>query len=192
MTLPGMESNPDTPGRGGRRVESLPGPALGYRRTSLADRSCPPDGWREVVACEVLGEGLDLFDSTADDLLTFAAHIRSGLRIIGTDPALPADVTLCDGPMRGPCRVVDRIDESLRQGVVVGTLEGNAAVAEHRCHLDLDPDTARVTATSHTVWRPRSFYVLPGAADREARAFRRMVDRVVRALAETTSGVAGG
>lgn len=187
-----MELNPDTPARGGRGADPLPGPALGYRRTSLTDRSCPPAGWREVVACAVLGEGLELFDATADDLLTLAAHIRSGVRIIDTDPARPADITLCDGPMRGPCRVVDRIDESLRQGVVVGTLEGNAAVAEHRCHLDLDPDTARVTVTSQTVWRPRSFYVLPGAADREARTFRRMGDRLARALAETTSDVVGG
>lgn len=187
-----MEPNPEPILPGGRRAGPLPGPALGYQRTTLAGRNCPPDGWREVVARTPLGEGLYLFDAAADDLLTFAAHTRAGVPIAGTDPAFPADITLGDGPMRGPCRVVRRIDESLTQGIVVGTLEGNHAVAEHRCHLDLDPDSTRITATARTVWRPRSFYVLPGAAHREARAYRRMCDRLLRALSDGASGTGDG
>ncbi|EFV93474.1 hypothetical protein ES5_00662 [Dietzia cinnamea P4] len=160
----------------------LPGPALGYQRSALPAHGCAPEGWREVVATAELGGGVAEFDALADDLLSLSAHRRSGLRITPTDRDSSVDVVILDGPMRGPCRLVDRIDESLRQGLVVGTLEGNTAVAEHRCHLDLDPDTSAVTATVRTVWRPRTFYVLPGATARETRAYGRMADRLLRAL----------
>lgn len=134
------------------------------------------------MACTVLGEGIELFDTSADDLLSLTAHDRAGMRTAPADPPLPSDLVVLDGPMRGPCRLVDRIDESLRQGLVVGTLEGNSAVAEHRCHLDLQPGTAEVTATVRTMWRPRTFYVLPGAAAREERAYERLGSRLLRAL----------
>ena len=167
---------------------SLPGPALGYQRSSLPAHGCAPEGWREAVATAGLGEGVAVFDALADDLMSLSAHRRSGLRITPTDRGPSVDVVVLDGPMRGPCRLVDRIDESLRQGLVVGTLEGNIAVAEHRCHLDLHPATSAVTATVRTVWRPRTFYVLPGATAREARAYDRMADRLLRALGAPRPG----
>ena len=175
-TLPGVEA------RRGRDAQPLPGPALGYRRSDLHEHGRPPGGWREVIAHAVLGEGVALFDGAADDLLSLTAHARAGIRTAPADPPLASDLVVLDGPMRGPCRLVDLIDESLRQGVVVGTLEGNTAVAEHRCHLDLHPWTGEVTVTVRTVWRPRTFSVLPGAAGREARAYERMGDRLVRTL----------
>lgn len=137
------------------------------------------------MAHAVVGEGAALFDALADELLGLAAHQRAGIRTAVADPRLATDLVVLDGPMRGPCRLVDRTDESLRQGFVVGTLEGNAAVAEHRCHLDLDPDTAEITATVRTTWRPRAYVVLPGASRREERAYARMGDRLVRALGGT-------
>lgn len=165
------------------RPAPLPGPALGYPRALLQDDGRTPEGWREVVATRDLGQGITRFDALADDLLSLAAHRRSGLRIVPAERDPSVDVVVLDGPLRGACRLVDRIDESLRQGLVVGTLEGNTAVAEHRCHLDLDPTAGAVTATVRTVWRPGTFYVLPGAATREARAHARMAERLLRALA---------
>lgn len=104
---------------------------------------------------------------------------------------IPEDIDVLDGPMRGPCRLVDRTDESLRQGLVVGTLEGNPAVAEHRCRLDLDPHTGAVTATIRTFWRPRSDSILPGAERREVRAYRKMIERLVRALGANPAAGSG-
>lgn len=168
--------------RHGRDAQPLPGPALGYRRSDLREHGRPPRGWGEVVAYAALGEGVALFDVAANDLLGLAAHARAGIRTAPADPPLASDLVMLDGPMRGPCRLVELTDESLRQGLVVGTLEGNTAVAEHRCHLDLHPRTDEVTVTVRTVWRPRTFSVLAGAAGREARAYERMGDRLVRAF----------
>lgn len=179
-----MEPTPETAAERGPRLSQLSGRALGYQRSVLVTPGpCRvPDGWREARLTSALGHGLDVFDAVADDLLGLAAHSRAGVRITGSDPELPADVDVLDGPMRGPCRLVDVTDESLRQGFVVGTLEGNTAVAEHRCHLDFDPDAGAVTVTVRTTWRPRSAYILPGAGRREVRAYRRMGERLVRAL----------
>ena len=191
-----MEPISDTVTGRDRRPAQLGGRALGYQRSILAGpgRCHAPEGWAEISLTSRLGEGTALFDVTSDDLLGLDAHCRAGFRLVGADPGLPSDVDLLDGPMRGPCRVVDRTDESLRQGLVFGTLEGNPAVAEHRCHVDLDPDTGAVTATVRTTWRPGSAYVLPGAGRREARAYRRMGQRLVRALGACRapgSGVVG-
>lgn len=174
------------------RPLSLPtGRALSYQRSMLSPSGqCRlPDGWREISVTAPLGEGVATFDACADDLLTLAAHGRAGIRMVGVDDGLPADIDILDGPLRGHCRVVDRTDESLRQGLVVGTLEGHPAMAEHRCHIDLDPDTGAVTATVRTTWRPRSAHILPGAGSRERRAFRRMGARLVRALGAAGSGI---
>lgn len=192
-----MEPTPETVTERGHRLARLSGRALSYQRSALVvPGSCrAPDGWQEITVASELGRGLEVFDTAADDLLCLAAHSRAGIRMAGADPELPEDVDVLDGPLRGPCRLVDRTDESLRQGLVVGTLEGNPAVAEHRCRLDLDPDTGAVTATIRTTWRPRSGAVLPGAARREARAYRKMNERLVRALGAapaTGSGIVGG
>lgn len=167
-----------------RRLTQLRGRALGYQRSTLSapGRCRAPEGWAESVQTADLGDGVELFDTAADDLLGLTAHTRAGIRIVEADPDVPEDIDILDGPMRGPCRLVDRVDESLRQGLVLGTLEGNLAVAEHRCHVDLDPDTGAVTATIRTIWRPRSAYLLPGAARREERAFQRLGEKLVRAL----------
>lgn len=179
-----MEPNLETVTGAGRRRAQLSGRALGYQRSALlmAGPSRVPEGWQETRLASAVGHGVELFGTAADALLDLDAHRRAGIRVSGSDPDLPEDVTLLDGPMRGPCRFVDRIDESLRQGLVVGTLDGNPAVAEHRCHLDLDPDTGAVTATVRTAWRPGSAFLLPGAGRREARAYRRMGERLLRAL----------
>lgn len=196
VRLQGVEPNPEVVTDHGRRV-SLPScQALGYQRSVLAQpgHSRLPEGWQDVTVTAPLGVGVDLFGAAADDLLGLAAHIRSGIRLTGPDPGPPGDIDFLDGPMRGPCRLVDWTDESLRQGLVVGTLEGNHAVAEHRCHIDLDPDTGAVTATVRTTWRPSSAYILPGGRQRESRAYRRMGERLVRALGghgAVGSGLAG-
>lgn len=186
VRLQGVEPNPEVVTDHGRRV-SLPScRALGYQRSALAQHgySRLPEGWQDVTVTALLGAGVDLFGVAADDLLGLAAHVRSGIRLTGPDSGHSGDrdIDFLDGPMRGPCRLVDRMDESLRQGIVVGTLEGNHAVAEHRCHIDLDPDTGAVTATARTTWRPSSAYILPGGRQRESRAYRRMGERLVRAL----------
>lgn len=183
--------NDETAPAGRRRVDPVRGPALGYQRSRLTGHENLPDGWREVSASATLGEGVDLFDRVTDDLLDFSAHDRAGVGVVQTTRESPTDVMVTGGPMRGPCRLVDRIDESLRQGLVVGTLAGNRAVAEHRCHLDLDPRSGCVAVTVRTVFRPRDVSVLPGAAGREAAAHQRMVDRVVRALCVTGSDLRG-
>lgn len=188
-----MEPNPETDTERGHRLTRLNDRALGYQRSALV-APCPsrvPEGWRELTVRSVLGHGLEVFDAAADDLLDLDAHDRAGIRMAGADPELPADVDVLDGPMRGPCRFVDRTDESLRQGLVVGTLEGNPAVAEHRCHLAFDPLTGAVTVTIRTMWRPRSAYILPGAGRREVRAYRRMGERLVRALAACRAAGSG-
>ncbi len=192
-----VEPNLETATGGGRRRARLSGRALGYQRSALlmAGPSRVPDGWQETRLVSAVGHGVEVFGAAADALLDLDAHRRAGIRVAGPDPDLPEDVTLLDGPMRGPCRFVDRIDESLRQGLVLGTLDGNSAVAEHRCHLGLDPDTGAVTATVRTAWRPGSAFLLPGAGRREARAYRRMGERLLRALGACGpqgSGVAGG
>ena len=191
-----MEPISDTVTGRDRRPAQLGGRALGYQRSTLSapGRCRAPEGWAESVQTADLGDGVELFDTAADDLLGLTAHTRAGIRIVEADPDVPEDIDILDGPMRGPCRLVDRVDESLRQGLVLGTLEGNPAVAEHRCHVDLDPDTGAVTATVRTTWRPGSAYVLPGAGRREARAYRRMGQRLVRALGACRapgSGVVG-
>lgn len=176
--------NPDAATDPARRAKLPSCRGLGYQRSVLAPSGTSglPEGWREVTATAALGSGVDLFGAASDDLLALSAHVRSGIRMSQSDPACPGDIDFLDGPMRGPCRLVDRTDESLRQGLVVGTLEGNHTVAEHRCHVDLDPDTGEVTATARTVWRAGTDFILPGGTRRELQAFRRMSERVVRAL----------
>ena len=158
------------------------GTALGYPDAGVSGRTSLPDGWCEASAEEVVGAGVAAFDAASDDLMSFALHRRAGVRVVTADPATWTDLDLLDGPMRGPCRLLRVIDESLRQGVVVGTLERNRAVAEHRCHLELDPDRGTVRATVRAVWRPRAGTVLPGAAERERWSYRNLVDRLVREL----------
>ena len=184
ITLQDVESNPEPATDPARRAKLPSCRALGYQRSQLAPPGTArlPEGWREVTVTSTLGTGVDLFGAVSDDLLELAAHVRAGIRMSETDPAYPGDVDFLDGPMRGPCRLVDRTDESLRQGLVVGTLEGNRTVAEHRCHVDLDPDTGEVTATARTAWRAGTYFILPGGARRESQAFRRMSERVLRAL----------
>ena len=193
VRLPGVEPNPETVTDRGHRPARLGGRALSYQRSALLlPGPCrAPAGWREVTVVSELGRGLQVFDTASDDLMGLAAHHRAGIRMARADPELPEDVDVLDGPMRGPCRLVDRTDESLRQGLVVGTLEGNPAVAEHRCRLDLDPHTGAVTATVRTTWRPRADSVIPGAGRREVRAYRKMGERLVRALGETPPAGSG-
>lgn len=193
VRLPGVEPNPETVTDRGRRLARLSGRALSYQRSSLVlPGPCrAPDGWQEITVASELGCGLEVFDTASDDLLGLAAHRRAGIRMAGADPEIPEDIDVLDGPMRGPCRLVDRTDESLRQGLVVGTLEGNPAVAEHRCRLDLDPNTGAVTATIRTLWRPRSDSILPGAERREVRAYRKMIERLVRALGANPAAGSG-
>lgn len=168
--------------------------ALGYQRSVLLLPGGLPAGWEEVRAVGVVGSGAEVFDAAAEELFSLSAHERAGTRMARADPEQPDDVVILEGPLRGPCRIVDRTDESLCQGLVVGTLEGSPAVAEHRCHVDLDPATGAVTVTVRTAWRPSRAYLLPGAGRREMRAYRKMGERLVRAVGvrcAAGSGVVG-
>lgn len=187
-TLRYVESNYGARRSGGRRVETDRATGLSYDLSETGGYEHPPRGWRAVTSIAVVGTGAEVCDELAEELLDFTVHRRAGVRVVKIgadgpdDQGTAVDALWLDGPMRGPCRRLGRTDESLRQGLVVGTLEGNRVVAEHRCLLEVDPVTEAVEATVRTFWRPATGRLLPGADVREARAFQRMADRVVWAF----------
>lgn len=165
-------------------VGAVPGAALAYPRAGVSGRAGPPVGWEAASAGLGLSGDARAFDRLAESLLSYDVHRYAGVRVEAADPAAPTVLEVLDGPLRGPCRLLAVTDESLVQGLVVGTLEGNRAVAEHRCHLRFDPAAGWIAVAVRTVWCPGSGYVLPGAVTREAWSHRRLVDAVGRALLE--------
>lgn len=168
----------DTSGRRARTPRPTGGLALDYPRAGLSAEPALPAGWLAADDVRVVGAGVTAFDRLAELLLDLEVHRRAGMACRPGDPAAPAVLEVREGPLRGPCRLVETIDESLAQGLVVGTGLGNRARAEHRCVLGFDPDSGSVTARSRTVWHPGADHVLPGATTRLDRAHRRLLARL--------------
>ena len=86
------------------------------------------------------------FEATAELLLTWRMHERSGFRVAASAPRAAEGVVvqlrLGVGPLalRFPCRVVHTIEETDRAGFAYGTLPGHPESGEELFLLERQPD----------------------------------------------------
>lgn len=126
------------------------------------------------------------FDAAARDLLEWRMHSRAGLRVEASEIPLRQDTVVLMrwelGPLavKIPCRVLEVIDESRRQGFAYGTLPGHPEAGEERFILEqLDDGHILFTITAYS--RPMlTLAKAAGPISRTAQNF--MTQRYLKAL----------
>ncbi|GAB2464154.1 DUF1990 family protein [Jatrophihabitans fulvus] len=149
-----------------------------------ATRGALPSGYRHVRRSRVLHRR-DL-DDAADDLFTWQAHRRAGLRTPASTPRVADGVEVESGfgvgplRVRVPCRVVYVIDEPDRRGFAYGTLPGHPETGEEAFVIDRAADRT-LTFTITAFSRPATWYARLGGP---VATFvqDRITDRYLRAL----------
>ncbi|RIJ77707.1 DUF1990 domain-containing protein [Nakamurella silvestris] len=93
-----------------------------------------------------LSPGASNFRRAAEDLLTWQAQLRAGMKVAASAQRVAVDEVVVSrlGPKAlgivAPCRVVYVIDEERRQGFGYGTLAGHAEEGEESFVLEHRPD----------------------------------------------------
>ncbi len=107
-----------------------------------------PKGYHHLREARVIGEGVDVFRSASERLLTWDLHRRAGITVVsGAARATEdGDVEMRWLGQRIPCRVVYIVEEPDRQGFAYGTLEGHPERGEESFMIERDPQTGIVTA----------------------------------------------
>lgn len=118
-----------------------------------------PRGYHHVRAADVIGSGIDDFNSAATTLMTWDMHRRCGIRMVSATPSVEVggEVVMRWLGQRFRCRVVDVVDEPLRRGFAYGTLPGHPERGEERFLVSLDVETNDVTASITAFSRPGSW-----------------------------------
>lgn len=155
-----------------------------------ATRSEMPPGYLRLRREVRLGTGDDVFARTADGLLHWRMHERSGLVVHAASPdAVPGAVVTLAVPL-GPvwrlasCRVVWTVDEPTRRGFAYGTLPGHPESGEESFVVEQDASGAvvfRLAVFSRLgAWDSR---LLPPASRAVQLFYTRRYLRAVRELA---------
>lgn len=160
-----------------RRLSGTTGAALNYPRLGGAGAPLPA-GWVSVRETQLVAYGVPAFDRLSEMLMSTRVFDLAGMPIRDTGHD---GVCFDGGLLSGPGRVVDRIDESLVQGLTLGTVEGNGNCGELRLELCFDEVAGQVDATVALVWKAR-VHVLPGAGRREQSRQRKNVLRLLGAM----------
>ena len=178
------------PSRDDRLLERFRGNPLTYAEVGATASAMPSDA-HHVRRSELIGRGALCFSSTADALMSWDMHRRSGLRVAASSPGATTDATVVMRLGIGgfgvvvPCRVVYIIAEDRRIGFAYGTLPGHPESGEEAFVVELLPDDqVRVQITAFS--RPARWYSRV-AGPVAVRAQAMMTDRYVRALRRTTS-----
>lgn len=158
------------------------GPALNYQRPGGVGASLP-EGWLAVRESRPVARGVEAFDRLSELLMSYRVFDLARMPVHERD----GGVAIGAGALAGPGRVVDRVDESLVQGLALGTVEGNGNCGELRVELCFDEDAAEVGATACLMWKGR-VHVLPGAGQREQARQRRSLLRLLGAMEHEVAG----
>lgn len=151
---------------------------LNYQRRSVGGRFCVPTSWCTVKETSAVGSSIADFDRLADRLMSLEVFAEGRMPL---EESAVGDHSFTTGPMSGPVTEVERIDESLVQGLVLGTALGNSHCGELRIELELDEDSETVTGTAEMSWQCAA-HLLPGAQRRESSRRRRALQRLLDAV----------
>jgi uncharacterized protein (UPF0548 family) len=169
----------------GSRLQQLRGADLTYGDRART-RGELPAGYHHLRRHAALGSGRPRFEHTADLLLHWSMHRRSGIRVCPSSWSVAEDVVAVLGLGHGvvaveaPVRVVYVVDEPHRQGFAYGTLPGHPESGEESFLVELlDDDTVGFTITGFS--RP-SWWIARVAAPITRAAQSLVTHRYVRSL----------
>jgi len=142
-------------------------PPFTYSETGCTNGEFPP-GYHHFRVRRPIGAGRALFDSAAEQILTYRMQRGTGIFGSATTPvAAPGTaltVRLGIGPaaIAAPCRVVYVLDEPDRRGFAYGTLPGHPEIGEELFAVEYDETTDTVYGLIAAFSRPGAWYARLG------------------------------
>ncbi|MEG8180542.1 DUF1990 domain-containing protein [Nocardia terpenica] len=142
-------------------------PPFTYSETGATNGEFPP-GYHHFRLRRRIGAGQDLFESTAEQILSYRMQRGTGIFAEASTPtAHPGTlvtVRLPLGPftITAPCRVVYTLDDPHRRGFAYGTLPGHPESGEELFATEYDPTTTAVYALTAAFSRPATWYTRLG------------------------------
>ncbi|MQY18513.1 DUF1990 family protein [Nocardia macrotermitis] len=142
-------------------------PPFTYPETGATSREFPA-GYHHFRLRRRIGAGRDLFESAAEQVLTY--RMQRGAGIFGSastpsaTPGTALTVRLGIGPLAitAPCRVVYVLNEPDRRGFAYGTLPGHPEIGEELFAVDYDPTDDSVHGLVAAFSRPGTWYTRLG------------------------------
>ncbi len=148
-------------------IEPDAAPQLTYPETGATNGEFPP-GYHHFRVRQRIGTGRALFESAAEQILTYRMQRGTGIFASASTPEAEPDTTLTVrlgiGPLAitAPCRVVYVLNEPNRRGFAYGTLSGHPEIGEELFAVEYDPADDSVHGIVAAFSRPGAWYARLG------------------------------
>jgi len=128
------------------RASSLKDASTTYTQVGFTEGDLP-DGYRHDRYERCIGRGDQVWAEAKTKVMTWAAHINAGVRVVPSGPPIAGSVVMLSfevGPAHilAPCRIVLVVDEPDRAGFAYGTLPGHPERGEESFMLERRSDAA--------------------------------------------------